>query len=79
MLILEVIRLDVLPPFVAFGIQGHGISYTGEDDNKRRLVLIREKWTERLNTSVQNAPLAFQSWNSWEERATRAWRALLLL
>ena len=64
---LHYMGFQVLPPFVAFGIQGHGFSYTEEDSNGRLLGLYREKWKERLNTLDQCTPLAFQSWDDWDE------------
>ena len=70
----------VLPPFVAFGIQGHGFSYTSEDDHDRRTRLYREQWRERLNTLDRGTPLAFQSWDDWDEhgraRSARAQAAI---
>ena len=57
----------ILPPFVAFGIQGHGFSYTHEDENRRQLGLYREAWKERLTTLSQDSPLAFPSWRDWDE------------
>ena len=64
---LHYMGFQVLPPFVAFGIQGHGFSYTDEDSNGRLLDLYREKWKERLNTLEPSTPLAFQSWDDWDE------------
>ena len=64
---LHYMGFQVLPPFVAFGIQGHGFSYTGEDNSRRQLSLYQEKWKERLETLDQATPLAFQSWNDWDE------------
>ncbi len=57
----------VLSPFVAFGIQGHGFSYTDEDNNNRQLKLYQEKWKEQLNSLDQVRPLRFQSWDDWDE------------
>ena len=57
----------VLPPFVAFGIQGHGFSYTDEDDNSRRLSLYREHWKRRLMTLGRDTPLKFPGWDDWDE------------
>lgn len=57
----------VLPPFVAFGVQGHGYSYTDEDDNDRRLGLHREHWKKRLLTLDRDMPLKFPGWEDWDE------------
>ena len=57
----------VLPPFVAFGIQGHGFSYTSEDSSTRQMKLYQENWRERLNALDQDTPLTFESWDDWDE------------
>jgi len=64
---LHYMGFQVLPPFVAFGIQGHGFSYAGEDDVNRRLSSYRESWKDRLNTLGEGKPLAFRSWGDWDE------------
>ena len=57
----------VLSPFIAFGIQGHGFSYTSEDDDVRQLGLHRENWIKRLEALDQGTPLAFRSWDDWDD------------
>ena len=57
----------VLPPFVAFGIQGHGYTYSDEDSNNRRLTLYRETWKERLKSLDRDKPLGFHGWDDWDE------------
>lgn len=57
----------VLPPFVAFGIQGHGYIYSDEDSNNRRLLRYREKWKDRLRSLKRDTPLQFQVWDDWDE------------
>ena len=47
---LHYMGFHVLPPFVAFGIQGHGYAYSDEYSNNRRLILYRDTWNERLNS-----------------------------
>lgn len=63
---LHYMGFHVLSPFVAFGIQGHGFSYT-DDDNQGRLSLYQEKWKKQLNSLDEVEPLRFQSWNDWDE------------
>ena len=63
---LHYMGFHVLSPFVAFGIQGHGFSYT-DDDNHKRLSSYQEKWKEQLNSLDQVTSLRFQSWNDWDE------------
>ena len=64
---LHYMGFHVLPPFVAFGIQGHGFSYASEDNSNRLLSLYQENWKERLNTLDQATPLTFQGWDDWDE------------
>ena len=64
---LHYMGFHVLPPFVAFGIQGHGYSYTSEDSKNRLLSLYQENWKERLNTLDQGTPITFQGWDDWDE------------
>ena len=64
---LHYMGFHVLPPFVAFGIQGHGFCYTSEDSNSRQLSFYREKWRGRLSTLDRDMPLTFQCWEDWDE------------
>ncbi|MCY3872796.1 MAG: NAD(P)H-dependent oxidoreductase, partial [Rhodobacteraceae bacterium] len=60
----------VLPPFVAFGIQGHGYVYSDEDRNNRRLILYLKSWEERLKGLDRDTPLGFRGWDDWEENGS---------
>lgn len=64
---LHYMGFHVLPPFVAFGIQGHGYTYSDKDSNNRRLELYREMWKERLTGLDGDTPLAFPMWDDWDE------------
>ena len=64
---LHYMGFQVLPPFVAFGIQGHGFSYTDEDSNNAQLRLYRENWKERLISLDREVPLTFQNWDDWDD------------
>ena len=64
---LHYMGFHVLPPFIAFGVQGHGFSYTSEDDCERLLSRYRESWQERLNNLDQDTPLRLQGWDDWDE------------
>ena len=64
---LHYVGFRVLPPFVAFGVQGHGFAYTDEDSNVRQLRSYQERWKERLTGLDRGPPLAFQSWDDWDE------------
>lgn len=58
---------SVLPPFLAFGIQGHG--YGNEDPTKYSEKLDRylSDWAERLNSIHHAKPLSFPGWKDWDE------------
>ena len=64
---LHYMGFEVLPPFVASGIQGHGFSYTHEDEGRRRLNSYREIWKERLTTLDRDSPLSFPGWEDWDD------------
>ena len=64
---LHYMGFQVLPPFVAFGIQGHGYAYTGDNSNDRRLIQYRKTWKVRLKSLDRDKPLTFQGWDDWDE------------
>ena len=66
---LHYMGFHVLPPFVAFGIQGHGYVYTDDESNDNCLRLYRRKWTERLRSLDRDTPLRFPVWDDWDEDA----------
>ena len=57
----------VLPPFVAYGIQGHGYGNQEESQFRAHLEQIKRDWAERLAVLEQSTPLAFPGWNDWGE------------
>ena len=57
----------VLPPFIAFGVQGHGYAYQDEDRFKHQLERDKAAWARRLETLAQAEPLAFPGWDDWDE------------
>ena len=63
---LHYMGFQVLPPFVAFGIQGHGYAYSDED-NSDRFSHYRGKWKERLKCLDRDTPLGFPVWGDWDE------------
>ncbi|MDE2791103.1 MAG: NAD(P)H-dependent oxidoreductase [Paracoccaceae bacterium] len=64
---LHYMGFDVLPPFVAFGIQGHGYTYLDDEENDRHLNVIRETWKERLKTLDRDKALRFLGWGDWDQ------------
>lgn len=64
---LHYMGFDVLPPFVAFGVQGHGFSYVEEDDFARQMSQTITEWRRRLERIDSDAPLSFPGWEDWDE------------
>ena len=64
---LHYVGFHVLPPYVSFGVQGHGFTYASENDNSRRSSRNQEEWKERLITLDRGTPLRFQCWGDWDE------------
>ena len=64
---LHYMGFHILPPFVAFGIQGHGYSHASDEDARRQLSVYRESWKERLNSLDRDTPLPFPCWDDWDE------------
>ncbi len=58
---------DVLPPFLAHGIQGGGLSYQAEDPFRAQLEACKTDWSRRLETLDRNAPIPFTGWSDWDE------------
>ncbi len=57
----------VLPPFCAFGIQGHGFGHQNEDSFKVELDAHKTEWCKQLEQIDQTKPLPFPGWNDWDE------------
>lgn len=49
----------VLPPFLAFGIQGHGYAYQEESRFEHQLDTYKAEWAQRLESLEQAEPLPF--------------------
>jgi NAD(P)H dehydrogenase (quinone) len=63
--------LAVLPPFLAFGIQGHGYSYQEESRAKQLLSSYKAQWVDRLEHLEQIEPLSFPAWEDWDDNGRR--------
>ncbi|WP_227370262.1 NAD(P)H-dependent oxidoreductase [Halomonas sp. M20] len=59
---------DVLPPFLAHGIQGGGPVYQAQDSFKAQLETYKAGWARRLETLEESTPIPFTGWNDWDER-----------
>ena len=57
---------SVLPPFISYGVQGHGYSYEGEDSLKARLERNLEAWGDHLSNVDTFEPLPFPGWSDWD-------------
>ena len=57
----------VLPPFLAFGVQGHGYAYQEEGRVKQQLESYKVEWEQRLENLNQVEPLSFPGWDDWDE------------
>jgi len=63
---LHYMGFNVLPPFVAFGIQGHGFSYELDSQHGQRLDRIKCDWKDRLKKLAEDQPLWFPGWKDWD-------------
>ena len=59
---LHYMGFTVLPPFTAFGIQGHGYAYQDESLFRAHLEGTKTAWAERLAALDDAEPLAFPGW-----------------
>ncbi len=57
----------VLPPFVSYGVQGHGFSYASEEDFGRQMEATKADWRRRLQHMQDDQPLSFPGWGDWDE------------
>jgi NAD(P)H dehydrogenase (quinone) len=58
---------DVLPPYVAYGVQGHGFGHQDESAFLRELEARKAAWANRLETLDDTSPLSFPGWDDWDE------------
>ena len=58
---------DVLPPFVAYGVQGGGLMYQQEPAFRRQLEEDKARWARRLEALEGSAPIPFTGWGDWDE------------
>ena len=67
---LHYMGFTVLPPFTAFGIQGHGFAYQEEGQFLSYLEDTKTAWAERLMALDDAEPLAFPGWSDWGSAET---------
>lgn len=58
---------SVLPPFISYGVQGHGYSYEDENSLHDRLERHLSNWSSFLLKLNDVEPLSFASWTDWNE------------
>ncbi len=58
---------SVLPPFRAFGVQGHGYAYEDQDRFAQRLEGLKDAWAQRFQSVDRTQPLVFPGWDDWDE------------
>lgn len=57
----------VLPPFISYGVQGHGYSYEGKSSLEDRLRRNLDAWSAHLSGLDEVEPLSFPGWSDWGE------------
>jgi len=64
---LHYMGFDVLPPHVAYGVQGGGIAYQDKAALKTHLEAYKTSWHERLTWIDHAQRLPFTGWADWTE------------
>ncbi len=57
---------EVLPPFLAFGIQSSGFATINDDQMRQHLADQKTALANRLKYSEQILPMSFPGWNDWD-------------
>lgn len=58
---------DILPPFVSYGVQGHGFSYADDEGFARLMEDTKSAWRSRLAGIDADRPLRFPGWKDWDD------------
>lgn len=61
------VGFEVLPPYVAYGVQGGGIHYQAREAFEAHLEQQRQGWAERLQHWDDAQPIPFSGWQDWDE------------
>lgn len=64
---LHYMGFSVVPPFISYGVQGHGYSYEDEAKVEKRLRDNLTAWEDYLRTLVSISPMDFPGWSDWNE------------
>lgn len=63
---LHYMGFDVLPPHVAYGVQGGGIAYQADEVFRCHLANIEARLKERLRAIDKTDPIPFAGWADWD-------------
>ncbi len=63
---LHYMGFSALPPFVSYGVQGHGYSYEDESRLHARLEKNLSDWRTHLSTLEDVDPVRFPGWTDWD-------------
>jgi NAD(P)H dehydrogenase (quinone) len=69
---LHYMGFSVLPPFISYGVQGHGYSYEDRDSLHARLKDNLDVWATRLSDLEHDTPLRFPGWDDWDKGGAAA-------
>lgn len=64
---LHYMGFSVLPPFISYGVQGHGYSYENKSSLQDRLKRNLSDWHSHLSNLDHAEPLSFPGWADWNE------------
>ena len=63
---LHYMGFSVLPPFISYGVQGHGYAYEEELSLQKRLTQNLTAWAAHIAALDTASPLSFPGWNDWD-------------
>lgn len=64
---LHYMGFSVLPPFISFGVQGHGYRYEDDKSLQERLERNLSNWRSYLMALEDIDPIPFPCWDDWDE------------
>lgn len=64
---LHYVGFSVLPPFISYGVQGHGYSYEEQSSLEARLRENLAVWASQLSKLEDVDPIRFPDWPDWNE------------
>lgn len=64
---LHYMGFSVVPPFLSFGIQGHGYAYQDGGGFEQHLEAQKTAWARRLERIEEDDPIPFPGWDDWTD------------